>query len=129
MRRRALLAGNSFTRAAVTGLALGLAVGAVAWARMRETSPPSVSAPAVMSAPGGETSDPQARSADERESRRIDALVAAGRIGDAHYRALLFVQHYPDSPFASHVAALMGVRPRPAGVVPEAPEEEEVGAR
>src|SRR5690348_4188158 len=31
--------------------------------------------------------------ADERDSREIDALVARGRIHEAHWRAQLFVQH------------------------------------
>jgi hypothetical protein len=62
---------------------------------------------------------------DERDSREVDALLALGRVSDAHYRAQLFVQHYPSSPFASHVSNLMGVHARPPGVVPEPPDESE----
>jgi hypothetical protein len=61
--------------------------------------------------------------ADERDSREVDALLALGKIQDAHYRAQLFVQHYPGSPYAAHVTNLMGVHPRPPGVVPEPPDE------
>jgi hypothetical protein len=57
--------------------------------------------------------------ADERAVRRIDALVALDRIGEAHSDALLFVQHHPSGPFFEHVANLMGVHPRPPGAVPE----------
>jgi hypothetical protein len=62
---------------------------------------------------------PRGQFADERDSRAVDAWLALGQIGEAHYRAQLFVQHYPDSPFAHHVMNLMGVHPRPPGVVPE----------
>lgn len=61
--------------------------------------------------------------ADERESRRVDALLALGQLNEAHYRAQLFVQHFPHSPYAIHVMNLMGVHPRPPGVVPEPPDE------
>jgi hypothetical protein len=57
--------------------------------------------------------------ADEREVRRIDALVALDRIGEAHSDALLFVQHHRSGPLFEHVANLMGVHPRPPGAVPE----------
>ncbi len=60
---------------------------------------------------------------DERDSREVDALVALGRIQDAHYRAQLFVQHYPRSPYAEHVTNLMGVHARPPGVFPDPPDE------
>jgi hypothetical protein len=54
-------------------------------------------------------------SEEERAAREIDALVAAGRIGEAHTQARLFVQSHPDSPFAAHVTALMGVHPHREG--------------
>ena len=66
---------------------------------------------------------PHGRWADERDSRAVDALLALGQVGEAHYRAQLFVQHYPTSPYARHVMNLMGVHPRPPGVVPEPPDE------
>ncbi len=62
--------------------------------------------------------------ADERDSREVDALVALGRIQDAHYRAQLFIQHYPSSSYATHVSNLMGVHARPPGVFPDPPDEE-----
>jgi hypothetical protein len=65
--------------------------------------------------------------ADERDSREVDALLALGRIQDAHWRAQLFVQHHPDSPYALHVMNLMGVHPRPPGVVPDPPDEADEG--
>jgi hypothetical protein len=67
---------------------------------------------------------PRGQFADERDSRAVDAWLALGQIGEAHYRAQLFVQHYPDSPFAQHVMNLMGVHPRPPGVVPEPPDND-----
>jgi hypothetical protein len=67
---------------------------------------------------------PAGRWADERDARVVDALLALGRVQEAHYRAQLFVQHHIDSPFARHVSNLMGVHPRPPGVVPEPPDEE-----
>jgi hypothetical protein len=67
---------------------------------------------------------PHGQFADERDSRAVDAWLALGQIGAAHYRAQLFVQHYPDSPFAQHVMNLMGVHPRPPGVVPEPPDND-----
>jgi hypothetical protein len=67
---------------------------------------------------------PRGQFADERDSRAVDAWLALGQIGEAHYRAQLFVQHYPDSPFAHHVMNLMGVHPRPPGVVPEPPDND-----
>ena len=66
---------------------------------------------------------PDGAGAEEREARRIDALVALDRIGDAHTRAMIFVQHHPSGPFSEHVMNLMGVHPRPAGAVPELPPE------
>ena len=65
----------------------------------------------------------RSRFADERDERVVDALLALGQLREAHYRAQLFVQHYPDSPRANRVMSLMGVHPRPPGVVPEPPEE------
>jgi hypothetical protein len=67
---------------------------------------------------------PTGRFTDERKSRVVDALLALGQLREAHYRAQLFVQHYPTSPYARHVMNLMGVHPRPAGVVPEPPDED-----
>jgi hypothetical protein len=67
---------------------------------------------------------PNGSSADERDSRVVDALLAMGQLQEAHYRAQLFVQHHPDSPFARHVMNLMGVHPRPPGVVPEPPDND-----
>jgi hypothetical protein len=52
---------------------------------------------------------------EERAAREIDALVAAGRIGEAHTQARLFVQSHPDGPFTAHVTALMGVHPHREG--------------
>ena len=66
----------------------------------------------------GSASDPTvvgASSAEERAAREIDALVAAGRIGEAHTQARLFVQSHPDSRFTPHVTALMGVHPHREG--------------
>lgn len=54
-------------------------------------------------------------SQEELSAREIDALVAAGRIGEAHTKARLFVQSHPDSPFTPHVSALMGVHPHREG--------------
>jgi hypothetical protein len=68
---------------------------------------------------------PHGAFADERDAREVDALLALGRVRDAHYRAQLFVQHHPDSPLAPRIANLMGVHPRPPGVVPEPPDENE----
>jgi hypothetical protein len=67
---------------------------------------------------------PNGQRVDERDSRVVDALLALGQVQEAHYRAQLFVQHHPDSPFARHVVDLMGVHPRPPGVVPEPPDDE-----
>jgi len=39
--------------------------------------------------------------------------VALDHIGEAHYKAQLFVQRYPAGPYTPHVASLMGVHPRP----------------
>jgi hypothetical protein len=58
---------------------------------------------------------PGSVSEEERAAREIDALVAGGRIGEAHTQARLFVQSHPDSPFAAHVTALMGVHPHREG--------------
>jgi len=55
----------------------------------------------------------------EEEAKRIDSLVALGRIGEAHTAAMIFVQHHPSGPFSTHVMNLMGVHPRPPGAVPE----------
>lgn len=63
-------------------------------------------------------------SAEEREAKRIDSLVALDRIGEAHTAAMLFVQRHPSGPFSAHVMNLMGVHPRPHGAVPEPPEAE-----
>jgi hypothetical protein len=67
---------------------------------------------------------PHGRFADERDSRAVDALLALGQLREAHYRAQVFVQHYPNSPFTQHVMNLMGVHARPPGVVPEPPDED-----
>jgi|CZKU01.1.fsa_nt_gi hypothetical protein len=67
---------------------------------------------------------PNGRFADERDSRVVDALLVQEHLQEAHYRAQLFVQHHPDSPYARHVMNLMGVHPRPPGVVPEPPDDD-----
>jgi deoxycytidylate deaminase len=54
-------------------------------------------------------------SEEERAAREIDALVAAGRIGEAHTQARLFVQAHPDGHFTAHIVALMGVHPHREG--------------
>ena len=54
-------------------------------------------------------------SEEERAARAIDALVAEGRIGEAHTQARLFVQSHPDGPFTAHITALMGVHPHREG--------------
>jgi hypothetical protein len=66
---------------------------------------------------------PDGSGAEEREARKVDALVALGRIGEAHTYAMLFVQRYPNGPFSQHIMNLMGVHPRPPGAVPEPPPE------
>jgi hypothetical protein len=68
---------------------------------------------------------PGGAGAEEREARRIDALAALDRIGEAHTRAMIFVQHHPSGPFSQHVMNLMGVHPRPAGAVPEPPADDD----
>jgi hypothetical protein len=62
-------------------------------------------------------------SQEELSAREIDALVAAGRIGEAHTKARLFVQSHPDSPFTPHVSALMGVHPHREGPPPRPVDE------
>jgi hypothetical protein len=57
--------------------------------------------------------------AEERAALRVDALVAARRIGPARDAAEIFLQRYPRSARAEHVEMLTGVHPRP----PE-PEDE-----
>jgi hypothetical protein len=57
---------------------------------------------------------------EERAAREVDALVAQGRIGEAHTQARLFVQRYPDGPYTAHVVALMGVHPHREGPPPPA---------
>lgn len=69
-------------------------------------------------APGRRTSAESA-TAEEREARRIDALVALDRIGEAHTEAMIFVQRHPSGPYSQHIMNLMGVHPRPPGAVPE----------
>jgi hypothetical protein len=66
---------------------------------------------------------PNGAGAEERAARKIDALVAVDRIGEAHTEAMIFVQHHPSGPFSQHVMNLMGVHPRPPGAVPEPPPE------
>jgi hypothetical protein len=66
---------------------------------------------------------PDGSGAEEREARRIDALVALDRIGPAHTDAMLFVQRYPSGPYSQHIMNLMGVHPRPPGAVPEPPPD------
>jgi hypothetical protein len=68
---------------------------------------------------------PDGPGAEEREARKIDALVALDRIGPAHTDAMLFVQRYPSGPYSQHVMNLMGVHPRPPGAVPEPPLDAE----
>jgi hypothetical protein len=68
---------------------------------------------------------PDGPGAEEREARKIDALVALDRIGPAHTDAMLFVQRYPLGPYSQHVMNLMGVHPRPLGAVPEPPPDSE----
>ena len=64
---------------------------------------------------------------EEEEAKRIDSLVALGRIGEAHTAAMIFVQHHPSGPFSLHVMNLMGVHPRPPGAVPEPTAEGDGG--
>jgi hypothetical protein len=66
---------------------------------------------------------PDGGGAEERDARRIDALVQLDRIGQAHTDAMLFVQRHPSGPFSGHVINLMGVHPRPPGAVPEPPPD------
>jgi hypothetical protein len=68
---------------------------------------------------------PDGSGAEEREARKIDALVALDRIGPAHTDAMLFVQRYPSGPYSQHIMNLMGVHPRPPGAVPEPPPDSE----
>ena len=68
---------------------------------------------------------PDGPAAEEREARKIDALVALDRIGPAHTDAMLFVQRYPSGPYSQHIMNLMGVHPRPPGAVPEPPPDSE----
>jgi hypothetical protein len=68
---------------------------------------------------------PDAPGTEEREARKIDALVALDRIGPAHTDAMLFVQRYPSGPYSQHIMNLMGVHPRPPGAVPEPPPDSE----
>ncbi len=68
---------------------------------------------------------PDGPGAEEREARKIDALVALDRIGPAHTDAMLFVQRYPSGPYSQHIMNLMGVHPRPPGAVPEPPPDAE----
>jgi hypothetical protein len=74
----------------------------------------------------GQRRYPDGAGAEERASRKIDALVQLDRIGEAHTEAMLFVQRHPSGPFSAHVMNLMGVHPRPPGAVPEPlPEADE----
>jgi hypothetical protein len=88
-------------------------------ARLRAADPASV----LALVREGKKRFPDGAGAEEREARRIDALVALDRIGEAHTRAMIFVQHHPSGPFSEHVMNLMGVHPRPAGAVPELPPD------
>src|SRR5258708_1713864 len=60
---------------------------------------------------------PDGAGAEERDARKIDALVQLDRIGEAHTDAMLFIQRHPSGPFSAHVMNLMGVHPRPPGAV------------
>jgi hypothetical protein len=52
-------------------------------------------------------------SAEERAALRVDALVAARRIGPARDAAEVFLARYPRSPRAQHIEVLTGVHPHP----------------
>jgi hypothetical protein len=83
--------------------------------RMRRSDPATM----LALARDGNRRYPGSPGVEEREARAIDALVALDDIGAAHTEAMLFVQHHPSGPFTSHISNLMGVHPRPPGVVPE----------
>jgi hypothetical protein len=51
--------------------------------------------------------------AEERAALRVDALVAAQRIGLARDAAEEFLRRFPRSPRAEHIEVLTGVHPRP----------------
>jgi hypothetical protein len=90
-------------------------------ARLRSADPPTV----LALVREGKKRFPSGSGAEEREARKIDALVALDRIGEAHTDAMIFVQHHPSGPFSQHVMNLMGVHPRPPGAVPEPPPDSE----
>jgi hypothetical protein len=89
--------------------------------RIRSSDPATV----VALARQARTLYPVGPGAEEREARKIDALVALDRIGPAHTDAMLFVQRYPSGPYSQHIMNLMGVHPRPPGAVPEPPPDSE----
>ena len=90
-------------------------------ARLRSADPATV----LALVREGKKRFPDGAGAEEREARRIDALVALDRIGEAHTHAMIFVQHHPSGPFSQHVMNLLGVHPRPPGAVPEPPPDSE----
>lgn len=53
--------------------------------------------------------------AEERRALAIQALINLDRIGAARSRAYEFLARYPDGSYATHVEAMTGVHPRPAG--------------
>jgi len=85
--------------------------------RLRSAGPEGVLALATE----GDRLYPGSAFAEERDARRVDALVALDRLGEAHFEAMRFIQHHPSDALSSHVMNLMGVHRRPAGAVPEAP--------
>jgi hypothetical protein len=89
--------------------------------RIRSSDPATV----VALARQGRKLYPDGPGAEEREARKIDALVALDRIGPAHTDAMLFVQRYQSGPYSQHIMNLMGVHPRPPGAVPEPPPDSE----
>jgi hypothetical protein len=99
------------TTAIVTGCGPGSSSDPTAGSKAGAIPGATANATAVAAAGGNVASS----SEEERATREIDALVAAGRIGEAHTRARLFVQSHPDSPFTAHVTALMGVHPHREG--------------
>ena len=53
--------------------------------------------------------------AEERRALAIQALINLDRIGAARARAYEFLARYPDGFYSTHVAAMTGVHPTPAG--------------
>jgi hypothetical protein len=99
------------TTAIVSGCGSGSAADPTAGSKGGAIPGATAKATGVAAAGGNGASSPE----EELAARQIDALVAAGRIGEAHTQARLFVQSHPDSRFTPHVTALMGVHPHREG--------------